>query len=75
MKAQSEEQFIEDLGKRIATERQARGITQERLAADVGLDRVGIAYIETGKRKPKVTSIYRIARGLGIEVEDLFRGL
>ncbi len=75
MKAQSEEQFIAELGKRIAAERQARGITQERLAADVGLDRVGIAYIETGKRKPKVTSVYRIAKGLGLSVEDLFKGL
>jgi len=52
-----------------------RGITQERLAADASLDRVAIAYIETGKRKPKVTSIYKIAKGLGIDVVDLFKDL
>jgi transcriptional regulator with XRE-family HTH domain len=75
MKATSEEQFIAELGKRIASERQARGITQEQLAADVSLDRVAIAYIETGKRKPKVTSIYKIAKGLGVDVEELFKGL
>lgn len=75
MKAHDEDRFIEELGKRIAQVRKAKGITQEHLAAEAGLDRVAIAYIETGKRKPKVTSIYRISIGLDVKVEDLFKGL
>lgn len=75
MKASTESQFLTALGRRIAHIRKDKGITQEKLAADTGLDRVAIAYIETGKRKPKVTSVYRIACGLNIEVVELFKDI
>lgn len=75
LKARNEEAFLSALGKRIASVRKTKGITQEQLAAETDLDRVAIAYIETGKRKPKVTSLYRIAIGLNVTVEDLVRGL
>ena len=75
MKARNQTQFMDALGKRVADVRRSKGITQEQLAASTGLDRVAIAYIETGKRMPKVTSIYKIAVGLGVEVDQLFLGL
>lgn len=75
MKARSEDQFMKNLGFKVASIRKTKGITQEQLASETGLDRVAIAYIETGKRKPKVTSIYRIALGLDVEPSELFKGL
>jgi transcriptional regulator with XRE-family HTH domain len=66
---------MDALGKRVAEVRKSKGVTQEQLAALTGLDRVAIAYIETGKRMPRVTSIYKIAVGLGVDVSELFRGL
>lgn len=75
MKAKSEEQFLSNLGKRLAAVRKARGMTQQKLAEEAELDRVAVAYIETGKRKPKVTSMYRMAVALHIDIDELFKGL
>jgi transcriptional regulator with XRE-family HTH domain len=71
----SEDRFLAALGKRISSVRKQNRMTQEELAEKANLDRVAIAYIETGKRKPNVTSLYRIAVGLGVKVEDLVKGL
>lgn len=73
MKATSEAEFFDQLGKRIVALRKERGLTQEKLAAKTGLDRVAIAYIETGKRTPRASSLYKIAVGLEIDINDLFK--
>lgn len=75
MTRSDEKEFLDRLMRRIAQVRKEKAITQETLASETGLDRVAIANIETGKRRPTVTTVYRIAKGLGVEVEDLFRNL
>ena len=75
MSASSEEVFLNTLSRRIADIRKARGFTQERLASEASLDRVAIANIETGKRRPTVTTVYRIAKALRVDVEKFFQGL
>lgn len=75
MTKSSEKEFLDKLMKRIAQIRRDKSITQEQLAAETGLDRVAIANIETGKRRPTVTTIHRLANGLGVKIEDLFSGL
>lgn len=70
-----EKQFLDSLAKRIASLRKSRSITQEKLAADADIDRVALANIETGKRRPTVTTVYRISRALNIRIEDIFKGL
>ena len=70
-----EKEFLDKLMRRIAKIRKEKSITQEQLAAETGLDRVAIANIETGKRRPTVTTIYRIANGLGVKVEELFKSV
>lgn len=70
-----EKQFLDALAKRIATLRKAKGFTQERLAADADIDRVALANIETGKRRPTVTTVHRIAVALGVRIEDIFKSL
>lgn len=75
MPKSNEKEFLDKLMHRIAQIRKDKAITQEQLAAETGLDRVAIANIETGKRRPTVTTIYRIAKGLGVKIEDLFKNL
>lgn len=61
-----------DIGKRVRTAREARGITQEELArrAGVPLNRVG--RIETGAvTDPHYSTLSRIAAGLGVSVAEL----
>ena len=70
-----EDKFLNALAKRIAELRKAKGMTQERLAADADIDRVALANIETGKRRPTVTTVYRIASALGVKVERVFKDL
>jgi DNA-binding XRE family transcriptional regulator len=50
-------------------------MTQERLAADAEIDRVALANIETGKRRPTVTTVYRISRALNVKVDEVFKNL
>jgi len=71
----NEKQFLDALAKRIASLRKSKGMTQERLAADADIDRVALANIETGKRRPTVTTVYRISAALGVHVDDVFKNL
>jgi transcriptional regulator with XRE-family HTH domain len=70
-----EERFLDALGKRIATVRKEKGFTQERLASEASLDRVAIANIETGRRRPTVTTVYRLAIALKVKPEVFFKDL
>lgn len=54
----------ERLGTVIRAERQARGLSQERLAQLADLDRTHIQRIERGKYSPKLDTLDRIARAL-----------
>ena len=73
--AKTEKQFLNDFGKRLASLRRSKGLSQEELASRAGLHAVAITYIETGKRLPKLNTVYKLARGLELRVEDLFKGL
>lgn len=73
--SRQEEQYLNSLCRRIAELRKAKGFTQERLASEASLDRVAIANIETGRRRPTVTTIFRISIALGVKPEEFFRGL
>jgi len=74
MKAQNADDFSAQVGKRIAEIRKAADITQEKLAEQTGLDRMTIALIETGKKKPSLTTIYKIAFALRVEPYTFFQG-
>ena len=50
----------------------ADGMTQQDLADRVGVTRQTILYIEKGKYSPTIGLALRLARELGVRVEDLF---
>lgn len=70
-----EEKFLKAFGEQLAKIRKSNGLSQEELANRAGLHAVAITYIETGKRLPKLNTIHKLANGLEIKVEELFKGL
>jgi transcriptional regulator with XRE-family HTH domain len=59
------------LGLSVRRLRRARNLTQESLAAFVGVDRRVIAYIEAGERDFGVSLLWPLAAGLSVPVSDL----
>lgn len=63
-----------DIGERIRIARQQRGMTQEALAAAVGVSRSAVAQWETGRAGQVTGNLARIAEILGIGVVWLMHG-
>jgi transcriptional regulator with XRE-family HTH domain len=55
--------------------REERGLTLLETGAACGVHYTVIARLENGKREPRLTTITRLARGLGVPAADLLRGL
>lgn len=60
------------LGKRIASLRKQKLLTQEQLAEAVGCSVEFISLVERGVNAPSVGRLEKFARELGVEVRDLF---
>lgn len=75
MDAAKQDKFLNSLSTRLVELRKSKGFTQEKLAEDADVDRVALANIETGRRRPTVTTLYKLSRALGVKMEDIFRGL
>lgn len=69
------EAFTVKLGRKIQDFREAKGYSQEQLARLADMDRVSIGYIEQGRRTPKISTLYKLAKCLGVNVADFFIGL
>ncbi|HEY2283578.1 MAG TPA: helix-turn-helix transcriptional regulator [Solirubrobacteraceae bacterium] len=59
-------------GQRIRAIRNRRGVSQEGLALQCGLDRTYISGIERGTRNPSLTNILKIATALDVDPSGLF---
>ena len=62
-------------GERVRQLRKERGFSQERFAAECGLDRTYIGGIERGERNVALRNIHRIAEALRIPISELMNGL
>lgn len=62
-------------GERIKYFRNSLGISQEKFALSIDMDRTYYASVESGKRNISIKNIAKIADGLGISLEELFKGL
>ena len=67
--------ITEQLGQRIKELRNATGLSQERFALQIGMDRTYFASVEAGRRNISICNIKKIADGLGVSLSDLFRNL
>jgi len=67
-----DEQGISLLAKKLKEVRTKKGFTQEELAYESELTLSQIARIETMKTNPTVSTIFKIARTLDVNVSELF---
>lgn len=68
----SEQKLLKIFGERLASLRKSKSLTQAGLAEGTDLSVVTIAYIETGKRWTRLSTLHKIAKALKVEVADLF---
>ena len=68
---QPEEQFAANLRKA----RNEAGLSQEQLSDLSGLHSTEISRLERGVREPRLGTIVRLARGLGVRAADLLAGI
>lgn len=62
-------------GMRIQQLRKSAGISQEKFAITINMDRTYLASVESGKRNISLQNIKKIADGLGVKLEDLFKNI
>lgn len=62
---------VKRLAMRVKKLREAKGMTQEALAAKARISRVYLAQIERHRQDPAVSIVVRIAKALGVKVGEL----
>ena len=56
----------------IEERRKAQGMTQQQLAALLGVSRQTIISLESGKYNPSILLAHKIAQTFGVHIEDIF---
>lgn len=67
--------ITEKVGNRIRELRNETGLSQEKFALKIGMDRTYFASVELGKRNIALKNIEKIANGLGVTLSKLFEGI
>ena len=62
-------------GVRIQQLRKAHGMSQEKFALQINMDRTYYASVEAGRRNISIVNIQKIANGLNVSLADLFNGI
>lgn len=68
MKSESEK-----LGQNLKRIRIEKGISQNKIARTLGIDRAFISNIENGKTNPTLSTIAKIAKAIGVSVGELMK--
>lgn len=63
------------VGKRIKELRAETGLSQEKFALKIGMDRSYFASVEIGKRNISLKNLQKIINGLEISFEEFFKGI
>lgn len=64
-----------EFGDRIRELRTSIGLSQEKFALSIGMDRTYYSSVEAGKRNVSLCNIKKIADGLGVPMSELFKGM
>ena len=67
--------ITEKIGIRIRELRQKTGLSQEKFALSIGMDRTYFASVELGKRNIAIINLEKIANGLGVTLSELFENI
>ncbi len=71
----AENNLQKNLGIRIRHLRNQTGMSQERFALMIGVDRSYFASIESGKRNISIQTLSKIAAGLNLSLSELLDGI
>ncbi|HSX42907.1 MAG TPA: helix-turn-helix transcriptional regulator [Candidatus Saccharimonadales bacterium] len=71
----AESKLLKAFGKRVAEIRRARGLTQEQLAEKADVTPLSIAFIEQGRRWPRIATLSKLAKCLNISPSEFLKGL
>lgn len=63
------------LASNLRAARERAGISQETLAQRADMHRNAVALIEAGKRDPRVSTVAKLAKALGVATEELLKDL
>ena len=69
------EAVAQSFGAVLREARRGRGVTQERLAEAVGVDRTYISMLERGVHQPSLSVFLRLADALGVAPEEFVGGV
>lgn len=61
-----------DVGARVRYFRHLRGLSQEQLALQAGINPAFLGHLERGLKSPTITTLDKLVRALGITFEELF---
>ncbi len=67
------ESVLVRFGRRVRELRKKKGMSQEELALEAGLDRSYVGGVERGERNISLVNIEKLARALGVSLEALVR--
>jgi len=67
--------LYKEIGKRVVELRKQKGMSQESLAAECQIDRSHIGFIEQGRRRPTLSTLYKISDALETSLSSLLKDL
>ncbi len=67
--------YLKKVGRNIREARKAKGMSQESLALESGLDRSYVGGVERGERNISIINLKKIAEALRLPLSDLLTGL
>lgn len=62
---------LKRFGQELQRARKAKGISQEKLAVTIGVDRTYLSLVEGGHRNPSLRFLYRVAKALNVSSNEL----
>lgn len=69
----NQDSILIQFGNNISKLRKSQNLSQEKLAQKSGLHRTHIGMIERAERNITLLNIEKLAKGLGISIDELFR--
>lgn len=75
MSSMNKQELLKSVGKKIQNLRVSKGLTQVDLVGkiDGDIDTTNISRIESGRTNPTIYTLYRIAKALEVELEELVK--
>lgn len=72
MSKMGQEDITKSIGEKIAAIRKEKGISQVDLAFSIGIEDSALRRIEKGRTNPTIKTLLIIAKGLQVDIKDLF---